>query len=225
MELTVSREIVPLDPRTKLVCIVSAGCLLVGTIPMWAELLFLGIGILLLLNHAMVRECMKFLACWAAMILLEAVLLHSHGSGGTMFLLLMCQLMRRFIPCLMAAQMFVRTTTISQLMAAVQRMHMPYGAAIPFAVVIRFFPTFREEHRNIKMSMKMRGIRYSLEHILVPMLHSALNISDELSAAALSRGLGAEKKRTHVCRISMGPVDWLVSCGMLALMVTVYVIR
>ena len=104
MELTVSREIVPLDPRTKLVCIVSAGCLLVGTIPMWAELLFLGIGILLLLNHAMVRECMKFLACWAAMILLEAVLLHSHGSGGTMFLLLMCQLMRRFIPCLMAAQ-------------------------------------------------------------------------------------------------------------------------
>ena len=225
MELTASRGLLALDPRTKLACILSAGCLLVGTIPLWAELLFLGISILLLLNYAMVWESVKFIACWAAMMLLGTLLLHSHVSGGTMFLLLMCQLMRRFIPCLMAAQMFVRTTTISQLMAAVQSMHMPYGAAIPFAVVIRFFPTFRKEHKNIKMSMKMRGIRYSLEHILVPMLHSALNISDELSAAALSRGLGAVKERTHVCQVSMGLVDWLLSCGMLALMVTVYVIR
>ena len=225
MELTASRGLLALDPRTKLACILSAGCLLVGTIPLWAELLFLGISILLLLNYAMVWESVKFIACWAAMMLLGTLLLHSHVSGGTMFLLLMCQLMRRFIPCLMAAQMFVRTTTISQLMAAVQSMHMPYSAAIPFAVVIRFFPTFREEHKNIKMSMKMRGIRYSLEHILVPMLHSALNISDELSAAALSRGLGAVKERTHVCQVSMGLVDWLLSCGMLALMVTVYVIR
>lgn len=225
MELTASRGILSLDPRTKLVCILSAGCLLVGTIPLWAEMLFLGIGILLLLNYSMVLESMKFVTCWAAMMLLGMLLLHSHASGGTMFLLLMCQLMRRFIPCLMAALMFVRTTTISQLMAAVQSMHMPYGVAIPFAVVIRFFPTFREEHRNIKLSMKMRGIRYSLEHILVPMLHSALNISDELSAAALSRGLGAEKKRTHVCVVTMGPMDWILSCGMLALMITVYVIR
>lgn len=225
MELTTSRGILALDPRTKLVCILSAGCLLVGTIPLWAELLYLVIGILLLLNYSMILESVKFVACWAAMILLGTLLLHSHANGGTMFLLLMCQLMRRFIPCLMAAQMFVRTTTISQLMAAVQRMHMPYGVAIPFAVVIRFFPTFREEHKNIKMAMKMRGIRYSLEHILVPMLHSALNISDELSAAALSRGLGAEKERTHVCLVSMRPVDWLLSFGMFALMITVYLIR
>ena len=225
MELTASRGLLALDPRTKLACILSAGCLLVGTIPMWAELLFLIIGILLLLNYAMVWEAVKFVGCWAAMLLLGTLILHSHASGGTMFLLLMCQLMRRFVPCLMAALMFVRTTTISQLMAAVQRMHMPYGAAIPFAVVIRFFPTFREEHKNIKLSMKMRGIRYSLEHILVPILHSALNISDELSAAALSRGLGAEKERTHVCVVRMGPSDWLLTCGMLALMVTVYGIR
>ena len=225
MGLTTSRGILALDPRTKLSCILTASCLLVGTIPLWAELLYLGIGILLLLNYSMIQEGIKFVACWAAMILLGTLLLHSHVNGETIFLLLMCQLMRRFIPCLMAAQMFVRTTTISQLMAAVQRMHMTYSAAIPFAVVIRFFPTFREEHKNIKMSMKMRGIRYSLEHILVPMLHSALNISDELSAAALSRGLGAEKERTFVCQLSLKPIDWLLSCGMFALMITVYVIR
>ena len=225
MELSASRGIISLDPRTKLVCILSAGCLLVGTIPLWAELLFLGMGILLLLNYSMIWESAKFVACWAAMVLLGLLLLHAHANGATMFLLLLCQLMRRFIPCLMAAQMFVRTTTISQLMAAVQKLHLPYGVAIPFAVVIRFFPTFREEHQNIKQAMKMRGIRYSLEHILVPMLHSALNISDELSAAALSRGLGAEKQRTNLCRVSMKPSDWLLSVGMAGLMVTVYVIR
>ena len=225
MELTVSRGILHLDPRTKLACIFSSGCLLVGTIPLWAELLFLGFGILLLLNYSMVRESVKSVAIWASMMLFGTLLLHTAVSGGTMFLLLMCQLMRRFIPCLMAADMFVRTTTISELMASVQKMHMPYGAAIPFAVVIRFFPTFQEEHRNIKLTMKMRGIRYSLEHIIVPMLHSALNISDELSAAALSRGLGAVRERTHVCKVKMEMIDWIITIGMLSLMITVYVIR
>ena len=225
MELTVKRGALVLDPRTKLVCIFAAGCLLVGTIPGWAELSFLLIGSALLLNYSMGRELLKFWGVLVFMVALEMFLLQTSANGMTMFLLLMCQLMRRFIPCLMAAFVFVRTTTISELMASVQKMHLPYGMAIPFAVVIRFFPTFKEEHKNIKQAMKMRGIRFSLEHILVPMLHSALNISDELSAAALSRGLGSKKQRTHVCRVSMSILDWMISLGVLVLSVTVYIVR
>ena len=225
MELTVRRGALKFDPRTKLVCILSAGCLLVGTIPIWAEVIFFFLGALLLLNYSMVRELVKFSAVLLAMILLELLLIHTPAHAISMFGLLMCQLMRRFIPCLMAALVFVRTTTISELMASVQKMHLPYGVAIPFAVVIRFFPTFREEHENIKQAMKMRGIGFSLEHVLVPMLHSALNISDELSAAALSRGLGSKKVRTYVCKVKMELVDWCLVVSSIFPAIAVYIIR
>ena len=225
MEVVNRQGVLVLDPRTKLICILSAGCLLTGTIPLWAKISFLILGSVLLFSSSMVREWFRFLIVFMVMVLLEMFLLHFHTNPFTMFFLLICQLMRRFFPCLMMALVFVRTTTISELMAAVQKMHLPYGAAIPFAVVIRFFPTFQEEYENIRQAMKMRGIHISLEHILVPMLHSAINICDELSAAALSRGLGAEKKRTNMCHVSMNMIDWCLSIGVSVMAAVVYIVR
>lgn len=40
-----------------------------------------------------------------------------------------------------------------------------------------------------------------VEYRLVPLMVSVVKIGDELSAAALTRGLGAPVKRTNVCRI------------------------
>ena len=56
--------------------------------------------------------------------------------------------------------------------------------------------------------MKMRGIRFGgrhpllmVEYRLVPLMVSVVKIGDELSAAALTRGLGAPVRRTNVCQI------------------------
>lgn len=62
--------------------------------------------------------------------------------------------------------------------------------------------------------MKMRGIRFGgknpflmLEYRLVPLMVSVVKIGDELSAAALTRGLGAPVKRTNVCQIGFRVQD------------------
>lgn len=46
-----------------------------------------------------------------------------------------------------------------------------------------------------------------LEYRVVPLMVSCVKIGDELSAAALTRGLGAPVKRTNICKIGFSARD------------------
>lgn len=107
----------------------------------------------------------------------------------------------------------VSTTTVSEFVAAMERMRVPQKVVIPVSVVFRFFPTVKEEYAAIRDAMKMRGITTlrspmkMLEYRVVPLMISIAKIGEELSAAALTRGLGAPQKRTNICTIKFGPLD------------------
>ena len=55
-----------------------------------------------------------------------------------------------------------------------------------------------------------------VEYRLVPLMVSVVKIGDELSAAALTRGLGAPVKRTNVCQIGFHVQDMIaiLLCGL-----------
>lgn len=59
--------------------------------------------------------------------------------------------------------------------------------------------------------MRGIGIRRSpvamLEYRMVPLIVSVVKIGDELSAAAVTRGLGGNNKRTNYCQIGFKPWD------------------
>jgi energy-coupling factor transport system permease protein len=102
-------------------------------------------------------------------------------------------------------------------MAAMNRMHAPQGLSISIAVMMRFFPTLAEEYRSIRDAMKMRGIQFGggkvtkmVAYRLIPLLFSSVNIGDELSAAAVTRGLGVPVKRTNICDIGFHACDFLI---------------
>ena len=93
---------------------------------------------------------------------------------------------------------------------SMQRMHIPEAFIIPFSVMFRFFPTISEEAGSIGNAMRMRGItgknffknpQAVLEYRIVPLMMSVVTIGNDLSAAALTRGLGNGKKRTSICKI------------------------
>ena len=103
-----------------------------------------------------------------------------------------------------------------------ERVHIPQKIVIPLSVVFRFFPTIREEYAAIGDAMKMRGISTlrspikMLEYRVVPLMISIANIGEELSAAALTRGLGAPTKRTNICNIGFGALDVIFVAASLA---------
>jgi energy-coupling factor transport system permease protein len=52
---------------------------------------------------------------------------------------------------------------------------------------------------------------------LIPLLFSSINIGDELSAAEVTRGLGAPVKRTNVCEIGFHMTDFIILTVMIIL--------
>jgi energy-coupling factor transport system permease protein len=155
-----------------------------------------------------------YIACFSLAYFGEMFLL-SRTYGVVNFILLASfSMFTRFMPGLMMGYFLVSSTTVSDFMAAMRRMHVTEKIAIPLSVMFRFFPTVREEYSAIGDAMRMRGVVLAggkplkmLEYRFVPMMMCSLKIGEELSVAALTRGLGAPVKRTNICVIGFHAQD------------------
>lgn len=137
----------------------------------------------------------------------------------------------RMTPSMVMGYYLFKTTTVSEFVASMERMHIPKQIIIPFSVMFRFFPTIKEESSSINDAMKMRGISFGktrggpvamLEYRLVPLFISCVKIGDELSMSALTRGLGSPARRTNICDVGFHVQDilyFLLGCVVLTLFI------
>ena len=158
-----------------------------------------------------------FLAYGIALVLLLFFI--SENSEGIIASLLIgyCGIVVQFMPALITAWYVIRTTKIGEFMSCMQKMHIPDGIAVSLAVVMRFFPTIKEEYSSINDAMRMRGVMLGggnvlrmFEFRMIPLLFSCVNIGEELSAAAITRGLGGETKRSSLIELKLGLADYLL---------------
>jgi len=211
-----------LDPRTKLymLLIVSAIVMMSATTPfLWAiRLTMTAIPLVLLVTEKRYASALRFAVLYAAALLLTFRFLSEESTGLLKSLLTgYSGIVVQFMPALITAWYVVRTTKIGEFMSAMQKMHVPDGLAISLAVVMRFFPTIKEEYASISDAMRMRGVALGggnaakmIEYRMIPLLFSCVNIGDELSAAAITRGLGGKGKRTSVEVLRLRAFDWLL---------------
>ena len=122
----------------------------------------------------------------------------------------------KYAPGIMTGAYLISSTSVSEFISAMERMHVTEKIIIPLSVIFRFFPTIKEEYQAIRDAMKMRNIRFGgknpflmIEYRLIPLMVSVIKIGDELSAAALTRGLGAPIRRTNVCEIGFHVQDFI----------------
>ena len=127
-----------------------------------------------------------------------------------------------------------KTTSVSEMLEALNRMKIPRSIGIPFSVLLRFVPTIKIERKALKENMKIRGIITSrffpllhpikyMEYTLVPLLMRVIKISDELSASALIRGLDSDEKRVTLTELRFSRADLMI--GLLgALMITLVIV-
>lgn len=196
-----------LDIRTKFCALIMASGLVMSAVPLWIEIAILLVIILMVLtgrNYKLVCGYTFWYLLFSGIMTLSF-----EVSPFSMVILLACRLFRSFIPCFLIGTFLIQTTRISDLFSAFAKLKIPYRFAIPFAVVLRFFPTLTEEWKHIKMAMKIRGIGMSLEYIMVPLLYSATTINDELIASSLTRGLGSSEIRCNVRTLRLQMLDVL----------------
>ena len=210
-----------LDPRTKLLLILVESVLVLSTAGgsrlFWFRIAFAFLPFLLLLTAKRYRICILGLIVLSAIYFLECTAFpHVKGVMANMMLIII-MLVNRFLPTYMMGLYVINTTTVSEFKATMEKLHMPDAITIPMCVMFRLFPTIREERDSIRAAMKMRGIRFGggkvgkvLEYRIVPIITCVAKIGEELSASAITRGLGKQKKRTNICQIGLGWADYVI---------------
>jgi len=212
-----------LDPRTKLAVMLTLVVFALGGTGSDIQAVRIGtialsiLPIVLLLTAKQWKKAVLFGMIFTVIKYAE-ILLIPNLKGITLSILgLCCMIFVRLMPSLIMGAYMLSSTTVSEFIAAMHRMHIPQQITIPLSVMFRFFPTVLEEFAAINTAMKMRDIRIGgknagkfIEYRLVPLMVCSVNIGSELSAAALTRGLGVRVKRTNICKIGFHLQDIIV---------------
>lgn len=201
---------VKFDLRTKLMLILVVNLFLLLSHSLIFEL-FLVFGCLFLITvDGQTEAAFHFLIAFLAMLGIDQ-LLTPHLSGFFFTLVSFITVaLRKFLPCFILGRWILTGTEVSEFVAVMWRVRLPQTAIIALSVVFRYFPTIKEEWGSIRAAMKMRGIHVSIEHIMVPLLMSAVNVSEELSAAALCRGLDNPGAHTSLVQVKFRLLDIIV---------------
>ena len=208
-----------LDPRTKFLLVFIEAILVLasagGERLFWFRAVFTVLPFLLLFTAKRYKNSIIGLIVIVIIYILEALIFPYMRGVPANIMMIVIMIVRRFLPAYLTGVYVINTTTVSEFKAAMDKLHMPDALTIPMCVMFRFFPTIREENDSIRAAMKMRGIRFGggkagkmLEYRIVPMITCTAKIGEELSASALTRGLGKQKKRTNICHIGFGWADW-----------------
>lgn len=211
------KAIIPIDPRTKIFLTITVSTIMIaggtGGIMNYVRPCLMALPMFLLLLSKRWKSVTKFSLTYLVLFALEINIL-PHLTGTWNFVLgAAIGIYTHMLPGFIMGYYLIDTTTVSEFVAAMERVHISQKIVIPLSVVFRFFPTVKEEYSAIGDAMKMRGITSlrspmkMLEYRIVPLMISIAKIGEELSAAALTRGLGSPTKRTNICRIGFGALD------------------
>ena len=212
-------HLMALDPRTKLYLVALANLLLFFHVDVVVESLTVLLLLLPLLGAGRWAAAVRF-GCIYVLLLVGTWASTLDDGGSWLHMLgLLCVGIRMMMPCLIAGIYAFTTTTASQFVCALRRMRIPETIVIPCVVCIRFFPTIHDDYHQIRDAMALRGIAQgtfallrhpaqSLEYILMPLLMNATGVAQDLSVAALTKGIGIRGPHTCHTEIRMHGIDW-----------------
>ena len=221
MEYRLNRNVHSLlDPRSKLLLLFTSSVFVIGnageewmTVFYWI-LVFLPVLLLFAEKEWMTGliAILIYVGSYYAQMTLQNDLTMFQS-----FLALMLYIITKILPTVILARYIVKSTKVSEFLAAMNRMHVTEKLTIPISVIFRFFPTVVEESRAINDAMRMRDIEMgskkaaeAVEYRMVPLIASCSIIGEELSAAAMTRGLDVGKKRSCIWNLKFGFADWAV---------------
>lgn len=169
----------------------------------------------------------KLLVVYGVMVLIQYVLFPHMPEVLVVLLSMLVVNIRSFFPVIMCLVLMYKNTRVSQMAATFTMMGAPKSVTVTVAVAIRYIPTLKEEWLHIRDAMRMRrvttGIRNPLQKLscllecyLAPMFVSCLKTADELSAAAVTRGIDNPAMPTCRNYRAMGTADYLtILCAIL----------
>ena len=208
-----------MDPRTKVVllflCVI---CALRAPALSYILCLNMGICIIGLYFHKVKYSLFSFLIYFIFYLVSSWV---ATMQGSFQIALLAClSLIHKVYSCGMLSGIFLSTTKASEFISGMYRLHIPEKVVIPMAVMLRYLPAIQEDWHYITDAMKLREVAPSLKNMVirplmvlecvyVPFMMSAARAADELTIAAVTRGIESPVKRTSLYQLHVQLIDYV----------------
>ncbi|PXX68645.1 energy-coupling factor transport system permease protein [Nocardia tenerifensis] len=197
-----------LDPRTTLALLLGANVVIMAPGGMRFVPATLIVGVLLALSERAWRRAVE-LPVAATTLAAAAYLLPSAAAWPVFGLIaVMAGYALRLVAVGGIAAYLIQTVPPTRFTAALRAALLPSALTVPAAVMLRFVPTVVAEARAVRDAMRLRGLggwatmlRHpvrSVEYFTVPLMASSLRAAEDLSAAALLRGLGSQARPTSM---------------------------
>lgn len=212
-----SHPVLRLDPRTKALLVLATS--LVVMAPDGASFIpaALVLGVLLALNEGAWARAVSLPVGAAGIAAVAYLLPPAMPYPAVGVVATMAAYLVRFVAIGGIALHLMSTTSPTELTAALRAARVPRAITVSAAVMLRFLPTIIAEARAVHDAMRLRGIGgwggmlrhpvLSIERFTVPLIASSLRVAEDLSAAALLRGLGSTSRPTAMHPPRLGVAD------------------
>ncbi|QRN40910.1 MAG: hypothetical protein GKC53_01900 [Neisseriaceae bacterium] len=226
-----------IDVCTKLLLVITLGTVLVARyleqfFSGWYWFLFLVPIVVLLVDkrykgtliYSLLIGSLIFLVKYQFINFSNLAYLEANPVLSTMFtvLVFMSFFTLKVLPAFALGYHLVKSTEVNEIIFALQKIKVPMLFVIPIVVIFRFFPTFGEEKKSIMMAMKMRGLSgcnfifhpfESIHFLLIPLIMSSVRIAEDLSIAAMTKGLTPRPTTTRTIMLEdtqLSILDYLI---------------
>ena len=191
------------------------------------ELALIGLLLALMLVHRRFAMAIKWAVGYCALVVFQQFILPVSPMIIATSFTIFATYTRRMFPCLMTGALMLTCTPLRYLIVALRQLHIPQKLIVAISVTLRYFPAIREEVGYIRDAMKLRNIRGldRLECTVMPLMVSATETAEELSAAAVTRGIENPARKTSAVSLRISPLDFLGMLAGLALLVISFVVQ
>lgn len=208
-----------LDPRSKLYLLILSNLTLFLHVSLTTEIILVALLLSLFFLSGKNKSGLRMTAIYALLVGIDLFIIPIADGVLLNFLSMLSVGIRMMLPCIIAGAYTFSTTTVGEMVCGLRKLKVPEFIIIPCVTVVRFFPTIAEDYRQIRNAMAFRGIAtgngallshpaQSLEYILMPLLMNSNNVAQDLSVAAMTKGISLSGKHTSMIELRMTLPDW-----------------
>lgn len=212
------------DPRTELLLLLLANVVAFTQHSVWVEITWVVLLLLLIIACGCKKTAGKLAIVFGMCLFLQYYIFPNGPKILASSFTILVSYARKIFPCLIVGTLILQKTPVRELMVALRKCHIPQGLIIPLSVTIRYFPALKEEVGYIRDAMKLRNIHgmQKMECLLVPIMISATTTAEELSAAAVTRGIENPAHKTSMLVMKFGVQDYLcLAFGVMFCMISI----
>lgn len=198
-----------LDPRTKILILLGSNLLIFFNPDSHVQICYIVfLSLLYLLSHRY-KALLGFLAIGVLCLLLNHFILPAGPKIFISLFSISINYTLKIFPNMMSAAFLILTTSLHDAILAMRKFHFSQNLITALSVTFRYFPAIREEMRHIADAMKMRSLPLisRLVAFSIPMMMAATNTAEELSAAAVTRGIENPSQKTSLKELKFRSLD------------------